>query len=241
MKTLTSSADGFCPGGRGLYQVFPVLAGWTRGRLWLSTQPIPDQPLGKQGPAKLWDLLSPGAFELGNGERTRQRSGTWIWSKKDATTLPWTRNGQERLKWWERRICKVEKTHRGDKARGRMSSPWVQKETDTKGRGIKVNVERGKKNQGQCWGGDQDLPRLPLRSSRTVLTRSDQSRIPWPFLFCWIKKNLLHQAEKKKYPMTFLIGGIWREIIQINWQNRSRLTGLENKLMVTRGKDGDRG
>ena len=33
MKTLTSSADGFCPGGRGLYQVFPVLAGWTRGRL----------------------------------------------------------------------------------------------------------------------------------------------------------------------------------------------------------------
>ena len=49
-----------------------------------------------------------------------------------------------------------------------MRSPWVQKETDMKRSGIKVNVE----------GRNQDLPRPPLRSLRTVPTRSGQSRTP---------------------------------------------------------------
>ena len=36
--------------------------------------------------------------------------------------------------------------------------------------------------------------------------------------------------------MTFLICGIEKEMIQMNLQNRKRLTDLENELMVAEGK-----
>ena len=39
--------------------------------------------------------------------------------------------------------------------------------------------------------------------------------------------------------MTFLTRGI--EMIQMNLQNRKRLTNLENELRVARGKDGWKG
>ena len=38
--------------------------------------------------------------------------------------------------------------------------------------------------------------------------------------------------------MTSFICGIEKEIIQMNLQNRKRLTDLENELVVAEGKDG---
>ena len=48
-------------------------------------------------------------------------------------------------------------------------------------------------------------------------------------------------TEKKRNRLTSLICGIYKEMIQMNLQNRNRLTDFENKLMVAKGKDGKRG
>ena len=45
-----------------------------------------------------------------------------------------------------------------------------------------------------------------------------------------------NKSEKEKDPMTSLIYGIEKEMIQMNLQNRKRLTDLENELMVAEGK-----
>ena len=42
------------------------------------------------------------------------------------------------------------------------------------------------------------------------------------------------QAEEK-YPMTFLICRIYKEMVQMNSQNRNKLTDLDNKLMLATG------
>ena len=48
-------------------------------------------------------------------------------------------------------------------------------------------------------------------------------------------------TEKKRNRLISLICGICKEIIQMNLQNRNRLTDFENELMVAEGKDGKRG
>ena len=45
------------------------------------------------------------------------------------------------------------------------------------------------------------------------------------------------QLEKEKYRMLSLICGVQKETIQMNLQNRKRLTDLENELMVSGGRD----
>ena len=45
------------------------------------------------------------------------------------------------------------------------------------------------------------------------------------------------QTEKEKYCITSIICGIEKEIIEMNLQNRKRLTDLENKLTVAEGKN----
>ena len=40
--------------------------------------------------------------------------------------------------------------------------------------------------------------------------------------------------------MTSLLCGIYKEIIQLNLQNRKRITDLENKLVVAEGKEGEK-
>ena len=46
------------------------------------------------------------------------------------------------------------------------------------------------------------------------------------------------QTEKEKYHMTSLI---CKEMIQMNLQDENRHTGLEDKLLVVRGKEGEVG
>ena len=45
------------------------------------------------------------------------------------------------------------------------------------------------------------------------------------------------QTEKEKYHMASLVSGIDKEMMQMNLQNRKRLSDLQNKLMDARGKD----
>ena len=49
------------------------------------------------------------------------------------------------------------------------------------------------------------------------------------------------QTEKEKYCMTFLICGLQKEMMQMNLQNRKRLTDLENKLMAAKEEEWGRG
>ena len=41
--------------------------------------------------------------------------------------------------------------------------------------------------------------------------------------------------------MTSLLCGIYKEMIQLNLQNRKRITDLENKLVVAEAKEGEKG
>ena len=43
------------------------------------------------------------------------------------------------------------------------------------------------------------------------------------------------QTEREKYHMKSLICGLYKEMIQMNLQNRKRLTDFENELMVVEG------
>ena len=45
------------------------------------------------------------------------------------------------------------------------------------------------------------------------------------------------QTEKEKHHMTSLLCGVFKEMMQMNLQNRKRLRDLENKLIVPRGRD----
>ena len=47
--------------------------------------------------------------------------------------------------------------------------------------------------------------------------------------------------EKEKCHMTSLICEIYKEMIQLNLQNRKRITDLKNKLMVAEGKEVEKG
>ena len=49
------------------------------------------------------------------------------------------------------------------------------------------------------------------------------------------------QTEKEKYYMTSFICEIEKEMIQMNLQNRNRLTNLEKQLMVGRENDRSKG
>ena len=62
-----------------------------------------------------------------------------------------------------------------------------------------------------------------------------------PFAATWMDLESVilsevSQTEKEPYLVIALICGIWKEMIQMNLQNRKRLTDLENQLMVAMGK-----
>ena len=62
-----------------------------------------------------------------------------------------------------------------------------------------------------------------------------------PFISTWMDLEIIilseaNQREEEKYHMTSLTCGIQKEMIQMNLQNRKRLTDLENELMVAEGK-----
>ena len=64
-----------------------------------------------------------------------------------------------------------------------------------------------------------------------------------PFAATWMDLESVilsevSQTDKEKCHMAFLIRIIWKEMIQMNLQNRH--ADLENKLMVVRRKDGGR-
>ena len=67
-----------------------------------------------------------------------------------------------------------------------------------------------------------------------------------PFAATWMDLESVilsevNATEKKRNGLISLICGIYKEIIQMNLQNRNRLTDFENELMVAEGKDGKRG
>ena len=51
----------------------------------------------------------------------------------------------------------------------------------------------------------------------------------------------MSQTEKEKYHTTSLVCGIEKEMIQMNLENRKGHTDLENELMVSGGKDQEKG
>ena len=51
----------------------------------------------------------------------------------------------------------------------------------------------------------------------------------------------ISQMEKEKCHMTSLICEIYKEMIELNLQNRKRITDLKNKLMVAEGKEVEKG
>ena len=61
----------------------------------------------------------------------------------------------------------------------------------------------------------------------------------WMNLEIVILSEVSH-TEKEKYHMASFVSGIYKEMIQMNLQNRKRLPNLQNKLMDARGKDGGR-
>lgn len=94
-----------------------------------------------------------------------------------------------------------------------MRSPRVQKETDMKRSGIKVNVE----------GRNQDLPRPPLRSLRTVPARSGQSRTAWPFLLLWIKKQKIYFRRQSCSAFNWgvkLLTEVWSCLLGLNLEHK---------------------
>ena len=66
-----------------------------------------------------------------------------------------------------------------------------------------------------------------------------------PFAATWMDYEIVilsevSHTEKEKYHMASFVSGIYKEMIQMNLQNRKRLPNLQNKLMDARGKDGGR-
>jgi hypothetical protein len=67
-----------------------------------------------------------------------------------------------------------------------------------------------------------------------------------PFAVTWLNLETItlsetSQAEKDKHHKTLLTCGILKRYKQTYLQNRNRVTNVENKLMITRGKWGRRG
>ena len=62
-----------------------------------------------------------------------------------------------------------------------------------------------------------------------------------PFIATWMDLENVILSEvsqtEEKYYMTSLTCGMLKKIIQMNLQNRKRLTDLEKELMVARGKE----
>ena len=65
-----------------------------------------------------------------------------------------------------------------------------------------------------------------------LLSKQDSSR-----QLC-LEKLILRNTLK--YPMISLINRTYKEMMQMNLQNKSKLIDLENELVDTRGKDGGR-
>ena len=60
-----------------------------------------------------------------------------------------------------------------------------------------------------------------------------------PFAATWLDLEIITLTEDKdKYHMISVICGIWNMMQMISFTNRSRLTDIENKLLITKGKWG---
>ena len=60
-----------------------------------------------------------------------------------------------------------------------------------------------------------------------------------PFAATWMDYEIVilsevSHTEKEKYHMASFVSGIYKEMIQMNLQNRKRLPNLQNKLMAAR-------
>ena len=50
----------------------------------------------------------------------------------------------------------------------------------------------------------------------------------------------ISQTENEKYHKASIIYEIWKEMLQMNLQNRRILTDLENELIIVKGDDRER-
>ena len=67
-----------------------------------------------------------------------------------------------------------------------------------------------------------------------------------PFAATWMANEIVilsevSYTEKENYHISSLVSGIYKEMVQMNLQNRKKLPDLQNKVMVVRGKERGKG